>query len=358
MKYTRLYQHILFWLCYYSVSLFNELYISEEFSIHPSLEMFLQSAFSVLLLLVIKIIAVYYVLYFLIPNWISPGNKTFVILKTIGILLSAAIVCRLIVHQLVWPYIYQIPNPHLAPARITARFFNTLLDILQVCGAAVAIKLFKLRMNALKKEKILVQEKLQSEMMHLKAQVNPHFLFNSLNSIYSLSRSQSALTPEAVMQLSKILRYVLYDAENKRTFIKDEIKIAEDYIELQQLRFNQRITITFKKNIDENNALVIPLLLLPLIENAYKHGNALKSLIYINMNLLQGKLNIQVKNSLGGQSVEEPRQGIGLKNIQRQLELQYQSFNFTHEKQNEFFIVDLYIDLNSYTGDELFDHRR
>src|SRR5690606_31856629 len=169
---------------------------------------------------------------------------------------------------------FREPAPQLTRLQHTARYFYSGLDLLQVTGIAAAIKLFRLRIVAVTGEKRLIQERLQSEMQHLRAQINPHFLFNTLNSIYALARVQSAAAPDAVLRLSHILRYMLYATEQRSIPLAEELKITMDYIELQQVRFGDKVQVRTDQQIDNPEASVTPQILLPLVENAFKHGTS------------------------------------------------------------------------------------
>jgi LytS/YehU family sensor histidine kinase len=195
-------------------------------------------------------------------------------------------------------------------------------------------------------------------MMHLKSQVNPHFLFNTLNSIYSLSRAQSVLAPDAIMRLSKILRYMLYETSQKTISLQEELKIMDDYIELQQLRFGQRLKIEIEKKLDAPETGIAPLLLLPLVENAFKHGSNEGGLIAISIALANNQLSFGITNPVA-QTTFKPteEEGIGLANIRRQLELLYSNFSLDTVAGETIFSVTLKIDLSRYAGFELFDSR-
>lgn len=358
MKRKRIFLHGIFWLAQFSVSLYNELYTSASFSRQPSLELFLQTATAVLLLLLVKMAVAYYVLYTLIPKWIKAPARLFVYAETLLLLFVATLVMRFLTQIVVWRLIFGEGTIELSFQQTAARYFYSLLDLLQVVGIASAIKLFKLRMQAMQKEKVLVQEKLRSEILHLKSQVNPHFLFNTLNSIYSLSRAGSALAPDAIMRLSKILRYMLYETSQKTVSVLEELKIIDDYIELQQLRFGQRLKVVLHKELDASPSGITPLLLLPLVENAFKHGSE-GGTIAITLEVRNSQLFFEVTNPLAGSTFRpQDEEGIGLVNIARQLELLYRNFSLkTGEKEGNF-MVTLNIDLSTYAGFELFDSRR
>lgn len=351
--------HALFWIVYFAVNLFNELYLSSSFTAHPSSELLFDSIKAQLLVLTIKIPAVYYVLYSLIPRWSRSPSRIRLVLEFSIAFLLLVLCYRALVQFIIWPYIVRETPPPLSSLQYLARFFYSLLDLLQVTGIAAAIKLFRLRIAAANREKKLMQEKLQSEMQHLRAQINPHFLFNTLNSIFALSRQQSTETPDAVMRLSRILRFMLYASEQKTITVDEELKITMDYIGLQEIRFGSRVQLCIEKNIDDYSAQLMPQILLPLVENSFKHGTsdvtgAVK--IRIDITLRHQQLKIEVANPLGTSSVtSESNEGIGLQNIQRRLELLYHDYSFHYGRKENNFVVELNVNLNSYANLELPD---
>jgi two-component system, LytTR family, sensor kinase len=359
-KSSWLLRHGLFWLIYFSVNLFNELYLSASFTAHPSSELFFDSVLSQLLILLVKIPAVYYVLYSFINRWLKAASKARLLLECAFVLLGFLLAYRLMIQWVVWPYVYhELHSPQ--GLQLIARYFYSFLDLLQVIGIAATIKLFRLRVQAMKNENALVQEKLQSEILHLRSQINPHFLFNTLNSIYSLARSQSPDAPDAVMRLSKMLRFMLYETQKKTIAIEDELKMIQDYISLQELRFGKRAAVELSTDIDDKSGQVAPLLMLPLVENAFKHGmgSTHVSNIAISISLKNKQLKVMVQNPAVAPSIkQEPEQGIGLSNIRRQLQLLYRQYNFTFGAHEQNFVVKLDINLTSYAGFELFNSGR
>lgn len=351
--------HLLFWLVYIAVSLFTELYLSSSFQNHPGWIWVEKALLLQMLLLVPKGGAVYYLIYSLLPRWLKGGNKALQVMEVMLVFILLIILYRFIIQVIAWRVVYdEVPRPG-GITLFMARVSYSLLDILQVAGVATAIKLFRLRIAAVKREKELVQQKLRSELLHLKAQLNPHFLFNSLNSIFALSRQQSTQTPEAVMKLSQILRYVLYEAEKKLTSLDAELKIIDDYTELQQIRFGGKVKIDRVTDVDEPQGEIAPLLILPLVENAFKHGvgpEGEDSRILISVKLNKGVLNVRVQNAIWRESVpSRENEGIGLANVQRQAELLYRVQSLSHSAEGGVFTVDLRIDTSSYAGTELLD---
>jgi two-component system LytT family sensor kinase len=195
-------------------------------------------------------------------------------------------------------------------------------------------------------------EKQQAELNYLKSQTNPHFLFNTLNNIYSLSRDKSDLAPESILRLSKILRFMLYEAGGEYIAVEQELKIISDYIALEQLRYDESLRINFNHDIEDMKQALPPLLLMPLVENAFKHGvSETRDQPFVDIHLAVNKrqLTFVVKNSTG----ESPGEGkgkdnIGHSNLRRQLELLYTDYNLTIEQGDFVFTAVLKINLASH----------
>lgn len=195
-------------------------------------------------------------------------------------------------------------------------------------------------------------EKQEAELNYLKSQTNPHFLFNTLNNIYSLARDKSDLAPESILRLSKILRFMIYETGGEYISIEQELKIINDYIALEKLRYDDSLSINFNHNIEDMKQALPPLLLIPLVENAFKHGvseTRNQPFVDIHLSVSQRQLKFIVKNSTEkfqeGQKVKE---NIGLSNLRRQLELLYKDFNLSVQQDESVFITILKINLASH----------
>ncbi|RYY84020.1 MAG: histidine kinase, partial [Chitinophagaceae bacterium] len=173
-------------------------------------------------------------------------------------------------------------------------------------------------------------EKQEAELNYLKAQTNPHFLFNTLNNIYALASEKSDAAPEAVLRLSAILRFMLYDAGGDRVAISEELRIIDDYLELERLRYDDRLRITFRNDVEDPRQSLPPLLLLPLVENAFKHGVSEtrgESFVEIDLRVKDRVLHFTVRNSADTEPGMPVEDHIGLTNLRRQLELQYTDYS-------------------------------
>lgn len=172
--------------------------------------------------------------------------------------------------------------------------------------------------------KTLENEKLNAELAFLKSQINPHFLFNSLNNIYSLAYQKSEKTPDAILKLSGIMRYMLYETNEDTVLLEEEVSYLENYIDLQRLRTKDEVYVELQISIDREDYRVMPLLLMSFLENAFKHGvatNAEKP-IRIVIAVQDGRLHFKTEN-LKSQLNKDQTRGVGLANLRRRLELRY-----------------------------------
>ena len=175
------------------------------------------------------------------------------------------------------------------------------------------------------KRKELENEKLTAELTFLKAQINPHFLFNTLNNLYYLAFTNSPNTTEVIAKLSQMMRYMIYDSNHDKVQLSKEIEYIENYISLEKLRLNSEIPINFEVEGNVNQAKIVPLILITFLENAFKHGVSNNSTdAYITLKLLvqNNELVFTVENSKLASKNHE-KSGIGLQNVKRRLALSY-----------------------------------
>jgi len=216
-------------------------------------------------------------------------------------------------------------------------------------GAGMAA--FFLRRNMIIQRENDEKEKLQKEMElnYLKAQVNPHFLFNSLNSIYSLSRKQSLETPDLVMQLSELMRYQLESSKKETVLLKEELKFLENYLLLEEKRLSKRCTIEFLIDGDVSDLRISPMLLIPFVENAVKYGAQStneQSTIDISATIKNSTLHFCVDNSKPHKVSSLKRTGLGLENVRRRLNLLYPNSHVLEiDDKEEKYHINLSIDL-------------
>lgn len=195
-------------------------------------------------------------------------------------------------------------------------------------------------------------EKKEAELNYLKSQTNPHFLFNTLNNIYSLARDKSDLAPESILRLSKILRFMLYETNGEFISVEQELEIISDYIALEKLRYDDTLRINFKHDVEDSRQPLPPLLLMPLIENAFKHGaseTSDQSFVEIHLSINKQQLTFVVKNSAENLDGEKNvKENIGLSNLRRQLELLYNDYSLSVKQEASMFTASLKINLASH----------
>lgn len=175
------------------------------------------------------------------------------------------------------------------------------------------------------KRKELENEKLTAELTFLKAQINPHFLFNTLNNLYYLAFTNSPNTTEVIAKLSQMMRYMIYDSNHEKVLLSKEIEYIESYISLEKLRLNNQIPINFTVEGDISQVKIVPLILITFLENAFKHGvsnNSTTAFITLKLLVQHEHLIYTVENSKLETNNHE-KSGIGLQNVKRRLDLSY-----------------------------------
>lgn len=309
----RLLRHIGFWAAY----LLLMGYLSGRYDFRFGVAYFSES-----LQLIVKIGATY-----LIFHWLEtrPGESVVRLgLRILAVLSLAVFVNRLLMYWYLHPAFYA--GEYEMVFWHFDRILFTFIDVGTPVAAATAIKMSRSRQASKLREQQLIQEKLQSELKFLRAQTNPHFLFNTLNSAYALARKEAPRTAEALLSLSKLLRFILYDCAKPQIPLSDEAKVIRDLIELEKLRYGDRLHVSYEEHIDDPAQPIAPLLLLPFVENAFKHGASearFATHISIRLQLENGRLSFEVRNDKEQDEAGAETEGLGLRNVQRQLELLY-----------------------------------
>lgn len=225
------------------------------------------------------------------------------------------------------------------------RALSSVLTILFTGGfIRIALQWFK---SEKQKEELEIQ-RLNVELDFLKAQINPHFLFNSLNTVYSLAHKQSAQTEVVILKLSEILRYVLYEASAKKVLLAKELAYIDNYIDLQKYRIDKNMRISYELTGNAEVQMIEPMILMTFVENAFKHGISYKpgSFIEIKIDIKDLYLTMQVSNTYSEAPAIEVHKGIGLMNVQKRLSLSYPlQHTLTITDENGIYNVNLTINL-------------
>lgn len=286
-----------------------------------------------------QIVATYLILYYQLPKQIYRGKYlAFVITLLANLYFNTALA------RWIKIYIYEpLMGDELAK--------DSLIDIMTQIGPllgqyllwvaipptmAVIVKLLMTHFEERARFEQLHREKATAELNFLQAQLHPHFLFNTLNNLYTLSLQKSPMTPTLVKKLSEIVDYMFEECKAHQVCIQQEIQLLQNYIDLELLRYGDRLTLTFEHTVDDPSASIAPLILLSMVENAFKHGasgDIGHPIIDIQLQVKDGELNFQVCNT----KVATPQQdqmaykkGIGLANIKRQLGLRYPDCHQLH----------------------------
>ena len=229
--------------------------------------------------------------------------------------------------------------------------YYSLLMGVAVTGFSIGLKMIERYSATEKRQKELEKEKLNSELAFLKNQVSPHFLFNTLNNIYSLVEINTEDAQAAILKLSKLMRYLLYESEYGETILSDEIEFMKNYVDLMQLRVSKKVDVNIELPQENTDLKIPPLLFIPFIENAFKHGISYrhKSFIKVRMSTKDKKINFICVNSVAAdkkEKHEEYHSGIGLENVKKRLNLIFPGkHTLDISSTNEVFTVSLEIEL-------------
>jgi two-component system, LytTR family, sensor kinase len=286
--------HVLFWLGVLLVAPFTS-----DPTITDVKEAFLFRAVA----LPPKIVATYWLVYFLIPTFLSKGR---ILLFIMAFSVSTVILAYL--YRLNNVYVAEtlagLPHPKEPLGQMIREFWYTVLAYFpRLYFFAIVfwfVKAAKDRYTQRHRIALLEKEKAEAELRFLKAQIHPHFLFNTLNNLYVLTLDKSDQAPEVVAKLSDILDYMLYVGRSSRVPIQKEIDLLNNYIDLEKLRYGDRLELTFNRQIDQPDTRIAPLILLSLVENAFKHGvsdTRSKAEIRINLSVTDGDIHCRVFNT-------------------------------------------------------------
>lgn len=249
------------------------------------------------------------------------------------------------------PQRMESPGPRInrAPPFLYSRFFRQLLIMSATSLIAVIVETFTLALQKQRSEALIRSELMESELKFLKMQINPHFLFNALNNIYSLSVTNSEKTQEGISTLSLMLRYVLYDCEQPKIPLRKELEYIYHFIELFKLKSSQEYNIQLHEEIDGNTFMVAPMLFVPFIENSFKHSGIEKrgdAFVSIRLEARGTEVAFSVENSLPATPLyTDSHGGIGIQNVRKRLQLLYPGAHQFDIKKTDTFNVSLKLSL-------------
>lgn len=345
---TRVYWHIAFWLTF----LFYHALIIGSFEDRSFQEELLWEALD----LPVKIAATYVLLYILLPRYFIRKKVITFSLLFILLLAFAALLQSLFFHFLVNPLLRPDPSSYTANYLLQPnRILKIVFGIYPVVVLAAFIKMAKNWYQRERESQKLQREKVEAELNFLKAQIHPHFLFNTLNNLYALTLKRSEKASEVVLKLSHLLHHLLYEGNETQIALEKELEIINTYVSLEKIRYGERLEVNLSVQGQSTGKAIPPMLLLPFVENSFKHGASQQlEQVWISMivTIHEQKLEFQVKNSkllaantsLGG----AVPQGIGLKNVKRRLALLYgDNYHLSIQDKGTSFQVDMSIPLTS-----------
>lgn len=285
---------------------------------------------------------IYIAIFYLNAYWLFPG----LYLKKQYLFYGIALFALLLIVYFIQPFDHIIslsPPPNQAPGNFNNGMpnrpgpssnkpadFVSLFLYAVVVALSILIPVIKQWQKTQQQFLIVQKDKINAELSSLKAQVNPHFLFNTLNNLYSLSLTGSDKTPESIMRLSNIMRYVTDEVYNDYVPLENEIQCIGDFIELQKLRLNGKTAVEFYATAAGGNLSIAPLILLPFVENIFKHGisNNENSIVTIKIAVKEKELLFYSRNNIFNTAKTEQRQGTGITNVKKRLENLYPGKHF------------------------------
>jgi sensor histidine kinase YesM len=352
----RIYRHLLFWgfwgFWFGLVREFNPKFLKDT----GHLPNIFQSMAEAFLLLLPQAIVVYPFLYFILPRYVFTGKYIkasfwVIILLIITICVSASLLIYIPWHKVIWissqAAIFQGASTSL---KYMLAYLSAMQGALTAVALAASFKMFKYYYVKNLRTLQLQKENTAAQMQLLTAQVHPHFLFNTLNNIYSQTQLESPRGSKMIMGLSDMLRYILYEGQKNLVQLNQELSMISEYINLEKIRYGNKLDVHVLIPDKTENLFIAPLLLLPFVENCFKHGTSkvlqrpwinltveLKDAILV-MKLMNGKVPAMAR--------EQSKDGIGINNVRQRLELLYPGKYDLHIREEaEVYVVDLRVEL-------------
>ncbi|MDA9028257.1 MAG: sensor histidine kinase [Flavobacteriaceae bacterium] len=344
LKFT-LRHHVIFWLIYF---LLNTLRWGNYF------DDYVYSLKTNIVGFPIHMILCYLNIFILMPRFVFRRKYFLYVVFLIASLLTMVFIKFNLTYYLVstniWP-----EGPEVIQNVTFSYAVDMMIGELYVTTFVTAIKITMDWLQEQKRVTALEKVQLETELLFLRTQISPHFFFNTLNNIYSLAIEKSNKTPKLILRLSELMRYLLYETKSKRQSLEKEIICIQNYLDLEQIRYGNKLKIDTNITGDISDKKIAPILLLSFIENSFKHGaNKITGDVKIDIDfkIVENFLYFTVSNPLPetpnlSENIENSS-GIGLTNVKKRLELGYKNedYSLNIEKKNKLFIVTLKIKCN------------
>ncbi len=265
---------------------------------------------------------VYFNLFYLIPNYLAKNKFT----TYFGLLILSTIIITPLKIFTFYQKFHEFPN---LQTELLNNQFSFFLLTFFIAGSSTIGKIISDWIRHMREKQELENQTMQSELRFLKTQINPHFLFNTLNNLYALTLKKSDIAPDIVIKLSEMMRYMLYECNEKRVLLSNEVHYIKNYLDLEGLRQGKNVEINFKVEGIINTQKIAPLMFTPFLENSFKHGlsnHISKGFVNIHLKAEENSVHFHIENSKPETKPVQvhPRSGgIGLVNLRRRLELVY-----------------------------------
>ena len=330
--------HVIYWISFVMIGSYNVGY-QQNFP-------YLFYLLNLVVQLPVLILYCYFVVYVLIPNFLLRG-KYFSFGGSLALSSALASLLKLYIGKNVYYALF-------IPAALHPKDWYTadclLINSLWIMGPTVLFALSKYYKNWIRSQDIsneAERKRLATELQVLKGKLNPHFLFNTLNNLYSLALSKSSKTAVVIARMSEMYHYIIYECNATEVPVSKEIKLIENYIELEQIRYSDRLKVKFEKEVDNMNHQIPPMLLYSFVENCFRHGSSKDPdmpWIRISLRVKNDCLTFDALNNIPDSGKRDIMEGVGLQNAKRRLELIYpQNHRLTIRKENSEFHVRLEI---------------
>jgi two-component system, LytTR family, sensor kinase len=326
--------HMVFWLLVFTMMLMAG----------PDNDISTMEVIRKLINLAFYMLVVYINLGYLIPRFLSQKNfMTYVLLllAMVAVFTPIKVLLLYITYDEVDPREFLIMNQQ-----------YIFIFLFLIASGSTVIKIISDWQRHQRDRKDLETQRMQSEIKFLKSQINPHFLFNTLNSLYALTLKKSDKAPEIVIKLSEMMRYMLYECNERRVPLQKEVNYIENYLAMEALRQSGQADIQFKVEGQVSDQTIAPLIFIPFLENSFKHGlnhQLGDGYVHVIMKVLGNKLLLRILNSKPAQApqpFDKQSGGIGLVNVQRRLNLLYPNqYKLDIEDSDKEHIVELSLDL-------------
>lgn len=300
----------------------------------------------------ITIVLGYFFVYFLIPKYLlAKKHFLFLLYSVYTFIISFFFIAYSIFYGMV--SCHQLAAEEISPLTKTTPYiiFGVYFITLIVIFLGLIIHNYK---SALKDEDLknkFLQTQLQlkeQELKYLKMQIHPHFLFNTLNTLYGFTLKKSDNAPDMILKLSSLLDYILYQVEKPKVFLINEIQHIEDYIALEKMRFQDTLSVDFSKEIHDEMIQIPPMIFLPFVENSFKHGVQIDGILQIKIDIKTSNETILFSIENSSKKKFSVSHGIGLNNISKRLEMLYQNdFTLHIDHSDTFYKTTLKISLKN-----------